>query len=100
MASEEDSPPLWLWPNLLSLDAPLVAVPWKWFLAYRFSLPLRPAWRIVLGLTVWVIYLLDRLLDVRKSLSVNERAREPARHRFYRRHSRFMAALLVLTVTH
>ena len=58
---EEDSAPLWLWPNLLSLDAPLVAVLWQGFLAYRFSLPLRPAGRLVLGLTVWAIYFLDRL---------------------------------------
>ena len=69
---------------------PLVAVLWQGFLAYRFSLPLRPAGRLVLGLTVWAIYLLDRLLDARKPASL----REPARHRFYRRHSKLMTALL------
>jgi hypothetical protein len=89
---EEDSAPLWLWPNLLSLDAPLVAVLWQGFLAYRFSLPLRPAGRLVLGLTVWAIYLLDRLLDARKPL--NKAASEPARHRYYRRHGRLMVVLL------
>ncbi len=84
--------PLWLWPNLLSLDAPLVAVLWQGFLAYRFSLPLRPAGRFALGLTVWAIYLLDRLLDARKPPQFEE----PARHRYYRRHSRQMAALLAI----
>ncbi len=87
---EEDSTPLWLWPNLLSLDAPLVAVLWQGFLAYRFTLPLRPSPRLTLGLTVWAIYLLDRLFDARKPPS----PREPARHRFYRKHARSMTALL------
>jgi hypothetical protein len=93
--SEEDSPPLWLWPNLLSLDAPMVAVLWQGFLAYRFSLPLRPSARLVLGLTVWAIYLLDRLLDARKL----EQPDEPMRHRYYRRHSGLMGALLAVVVT-
>ncbi len=92
--SEEDSVPLWLWPNLLSLDAPLVAVLWQGFLAYRFSLPLRPAGRLVLGLTVWAIYLFDRLLDARKPASRHE----PARHRYYRRHSKPMTALLAVVL--
>ncbi len=91
---EEDSAPFWLWPNLLSLDAPLVAVLWQGFLAYRFSIPLRPAGRLALGLTVWAIYLLDRLLDARKPSPLSE----PARHRFYRRHSRFMTALLAIVI--
>jgi hypothetical protein len=91
---EEESAPLWLWPNLLSLDAPLVAVLWQGFLAYRFSLPLRPTGRLVLGLTVWSIYLLDRLLDARKPPSPNE----PARHRYYRRHGQLMAALLAVVL--
>lgn len=90
MVSERDSAPWWLWPNLLSLDAPVVAVLWQGFLAYRFELPLRLVWRIVLGLTVWAIYLLDRLLDARKAPAMDE----PARHRFYRRHWGAMAALL------
>jgi hypothetical protein len=96
--SEDGSAPLWLWPNLLGLDAPLVAVLWQGFLAHRFSLPLRPSGRLVLGLTVWAIYLLDRLLDARKPPPVNktsgESVREPARHRYCRRHMKLMGALL------
>src|ERR1700722_6946415 len=93
--SEEQSPPLWLWPNLLSLDAPLVAVLWQSFLAYGFSLPLRLSGRLALGLTVWSIYLLDRLLDARQPPTLDE----PARHRFYRRHSRLMGAVLAVALT-
>ena len=91
-SNEEYSAPFWLWPNLLSLDAPLVAVLWQSFLAYRFSVPLPPAAPLVLGLTVWAVYLLDRLLDARRPPSIDE----PARHRFYRLHFRLMLALLVL----
>ncbi|HEX5229563.1 MAG TPA: hypothetical protein VFW44_17750 [Bryobacteraceae bacterium] len=85
--------PFWLWPNLLSLDAPVVAVLWQWFLAHRFSIPLRPAAQLVLGLTVWAIYLLDRLLDAR---TTQHDSREPERHRFYRRHWSPMATVLVI----
>ena len=91
---EEAAAPLWLWPNLLSLDAPLVAVLWQGFLAYRYALPLSLAGRLVLGLTVWVIYLLDRLLDARRP-PANATSVEPARHRFYRRHKKLMASLLL-----
>jgi hypothetical protein len=79
---------------VLSLDAPLVAVLWQGFLAYRFSLPLRPPARLVLGLTVWAIYLLDRLLDARKPASL----REAARHLYYRRHAKLMTALLAVVL--
>jgi hypothetical protein len=92
MASDAESTPLWLWPNLLSLDAPIVAVLWQGFLAYRFSIPLRPAGRLVLFLTVWAIYLGDRLLDARKPPALAE----PARHRYYRRHSNLMTSLLAV----
>jgi hypothetical protein len=95
MAPKHDSTPLWLWPNLLSLDAPLVAVLWQSFLAYQFSLPLHPAGRWTLGLTVWAIYLLDRLLDARKPAPVGQTPIEPARHRFYRRHRKPMMVLLM-----
>jgi hypothetical protein len=85
-----DAWPVWLWPNLLGLDAPIVAVTWQGFLASCYSLPLRPAARIGLGLTVWAIYLADRILDVRQPAGRHE----AARHRFARAHPKFMATLL------
>jgi hypothetical protein len=92
--SEAGAAPLWLWPNLLSLDAPLVAVLWQGFLAHEYSLALRPAARLALGLTVWAIYLVDRLLDARRPASLDE----PVRHRFYRRNWKPMAALFTLVL--
>jgi hypothetical protein len=79
---DQSSFPVWLFPNLLSLDAPLVAVVWQSFLAYCYVLPIRDSGRVVLFLSVWCIYLADRLLDVR----LPARTLEPARHRFYRRY--------------
>jgi hypothetical protein len=60
------------------------------FLTRCYPTVLHPIGRCVLGLTVWAIYLADRLLDVRHPAS----DLEPVRHRFYRRHRAFAQALL------
>lgn len=44
----------------------MVAILWQHFLAESFAIPLRPAARLTLFLTVWAIYLADRLLDLRR----------------------------------
>ena len=91
----------WLWPNLLSLDAPIVAVLWQALFARCFHAPFDALAAALLVLSVWLIYAADRCLDVLKngggtSIS-NARepdllargfrtATEPARHQFYRRH--------------
>ena len=80
----------WQWPNLLSLDAPVVAVLWQALLAQVTGTMLLPAGRLALGLTVWAIYLADRLLDVRDG----QLAPSTARHRFSRRHRGVMLFLL------
>jgi hypothetical protein len=82
--------PFWLWPNLLSLDAPVIAVLWQSFLARQYGIPLRPPGRIALFLAVWAIYIADRLLDVRYAPA----GAEPARHRFYRRHRKLAMTVL------
>jgi hypothetical protein len=87
-------PPVWLWLNLLSLDAPVVAVLWQDFLARCYPSMLRPAGRLMLGLTVWVIYLADRLLDVRLPPS----GPETKAHEFCRRHSRLAGTLLAVAL--
>lgn len=86
--------PAWLLPNLLSLDAPLVAMCWQAFLAADTGVTLRPAAQAALGLTVWLIYIVDRLLDVR-----DPRAPQTARHRFYRDHRTLAtrAAIVILS---
>ncbi len=69
-----------------------MAVLWQAFVARSYSLPLRPVGHVVLFLTVWAIYLGDRLLDVRLPAG----ASESPRHRFYRRHQRPALALLLV----
>jgi hypothetical protein len=84
----------WLWLNLLGLDAPLIALVWQDYLGRLYPSTLFPAGRIVLALTVWAIYLADRLLDVRDAPSGLERER----HRFCRDHRAFARTLLILVL--
>lgn len=73
---------IWLWPNLLSLDAPLVAVVWQILFARCFDIKITPASSIALALAVWLIYVADRVADglrYRPGQSI-----ETPRHRFYR----------------
>lgn len=89
----------WQWPNLLALDAALIAVAWQVVLAKGLGLTLPMAACIVLALSVWLTYLADRLFDV---------ARRPmgqllsVRHTFAKRHARGLwriwAAILVVDV--
>ncbi len=89
--------PLWLLPNLLSLDAPLVAVAWLFVFAKTWRLGYHP-WEayVSLGLAVWVIYVLDRLLDA--SLSGGQSGKLEARHQFHRRHRKFFTAALIVSL--
>lgn len=79
--------PLWLLPNLLSLDAPLVAMAWLYVFAHTWRLGYQP-WEAyaALGLTVWMIYVSDRLLDA--SLAGGIDAPLEPRHRFHVQHQR------------
>ncbi len=73
-----ESPRLWQWPNLLGIDAAIIAVSWFWLFSPEtdsFSL----AAGNVLALSVWLTYLADRLMDVRKRLPVQP---STLRHRF------------------
>ena len=94
----------WLWPHLLSLDAPLVAVVWQgcWARAAHIRLP----WchPVVLGLGVWLIYLADRLADSARAVPGDHPA---ARHAFHARRRTALsflaaaaAAALVLLTPH
>ena len=76
----EKTRPFWLWPNLISLDAPIVAVVWAWIFA--------ETWRVqwinskifyVLPGVVWIIYVLDRMLDNQSSKGTLE----SSRHQFH-----------------
>ncbi|MBK1881652.1 hypothetical protein JIN85_04460 [Luteolibacter pohnpeiensis] len=91
--------PLWLLPNLLSLDAPLVAVAWLFVFAKTWRVASHP-WSAyaVLFLAVWVIYVADRLLDA--ALRKNDPKRCEERHHFHWRHrGKFLIGLTVATIT-
>ncbi len=75
--------PSWLWPNLLSLDAPVVALVWFFMFerTWRMYVPWNAA--LALGLAVWGIYVLDRIADV-KLLSAGD-PKLGLRHEVHRR---------------
>lgn len=87
--------PFWLIPNLLSLDAPLVAVAWLYIFAKTWRADYIP-WvaYISLALVVWVIYVVDRLLDA--SIRGGSSGRLEARHQFHRKHQRVFGVLAVM----
>jgi len=91
-AHKGDRIPLWLWPNLLSLDAPLVAVSWQWLFAVSMRVKLPPSIYVVLAVTVCVIYTVDRLLDGERLVDLEK---STARHRFHRASRRPLFALAV-----
>jgi hypothetical protein len=85
--------PWWLWWNILSFDAPTVAVVWALLLARPNHLRLRAADEVVLGLVVWCIYVSDRLFDGLKL--TNQRVLRE-RHIFCAKHRRALTWLLLL----
>ncbi|MEQ1946732.1 MAG: hypothetical protein ABL995_06070 [Bryobacteraceae bacterium] len=83
------APKFWLWPNLLSLDAPVVAVLWQVLFLRCFRAPVEALPVALLALTVWLIYSADRALDAFAG------DRHTPRHRFYREHWRMLAPMWV-----
>ena len=75
--------PLWLWWNILSLDAPAVALAWALLFARVGKVHVPAATIGVLVLAVWLIYLADRLLD---GLTTTDKNILRERHRFCARH--------------
>ena len=84
--------PWWLWPQVLSLDAPAVSVAWMAVLARGHHIKLPPAFYWGLALITWIVYVLDRTAD-----AISGRLPEPLsqRHRFYQRHSKLYLRLLL-----
>lgn len=75
--------PPWLWPNLIGLDAPAVAVAWQWLFARLFGTELPAVFHLILGLSVWCVYLADRLYDSTRAPSIGS---QTDRLGFTRRH--------------
>lgn len=80
--------------NLLSLDVAIGAIITALFFSKQLLAPVRVYGIVALGLTVWVIYTADRLMDVRYLT-------EPAsseRHRFHQKHHKPLCVAIVIIV--
>ncbi|MFC5051469.1 hypothetical protein ACFPK9_12715 [Rubritalea spongiae] len=87
-------PPAWMLPNLLSLDAPLVALVWMWMLARSTRVQyVESSSYIVLAGAVWCVYVLDRIRDVKRGKHELD-GEMPWRHRFHWQ-SRWVLLVLV-----
>lgn len=84
--------PWWLWPHVLSLEAPLVAVLWQHVLAHAHGIRLTPMLDAGLALACWLIYVIDRTLD---TFPASSSGGLDARHTFYRRHRRVLMLLMI-----
>lgn len=84
--------PWWLWLNVLSLDAPIIAMLWQEALTRCYHVKLIPGCQLALGLAVWLIYLVDRTLDTLAKIEIH---RLSVRHAFYRRHRKLFAWLII-----
>lgn len=73
-----------------------MAVLWQWALAQAYGVQIDPITYSTLGLTVWLIYVVDRVLDTR---SVDGDHVLPARHLYYRQHYRFFVWVVIPAVT-
>ncbi len=78
--------------NILSLDVAAGAMICASFFARVFDVIVLPQGLISLGLTVWIIYTADHLLDAKK---IKETA-STERHRFHQRHFKILAAAMAL----
>jgi hypothetical protein len=63
-ATQRSNPsPWWLWPTILSLDAPAVVVLWQGLIARSASVGEGQPEEIVLGSSVWLAYCADRWIE-------------------------------------
>ena len=91
-------PPAWLLPNLMSLDAPLVALVWMWMLARVMRVQhIEASSYLVLAGGVWCVYVLDRIRDVRsgKHPIADEM---PWRHHFHWRYKGVLLTAVAVVV--
>lgn len=94
IVTTEERKPWWLYPNLLSLDAPLVALIWLHMFAQTWRLGFHPAASyITLGIAVWAIYVGDRMLDI--SLYGSSQDKLEPRHRFHQHHRKWLTPVVV-----
>jgi hypothetical protein len=80
--SAPENPPWWLWPTVLSLDAPIVVVVWQALIAWTAAAPVGTHERLILGSSIWLAYSADRWFEGWRVPPGNIRT---ARHLFYQR---------------
>jgi len=88
--AREFAPKAWQWPNILSLDAPLIAVLWQVLLMQSLGVRVNRMEPLVLALSVWFLYIADQLLD---ALQPETGEWLPVRKLFYRRYFRAASAV-------
>ena len=90
----------WLWPTILSLDAPIVVVLWQRLIGAAASAPAGAPEMVVLGCSVWLAYSADRWIE---GWRLDPATIGTHRHRFYQRWrwpiAALWAAVLALDVT-
>jgi hypothetical protein len=91
--TQREKPALWLYPNLLSLDAPIVAIVWQVLFVYTFRAKFDGLSAALLLLSVWIIYVADRVAD-----ALTCRNAEP-RHEFHRRHWRAILPVWIVAIS-
>lgn len=80
--------------NILSLDVAAGAVISASFFARIFGVTILPQGFISLGLTVWIIYTADHLLDAKKL----KQEASTERHRFHQQHAKLLLAIMILAI--
>lgn len=78
------------WLGGLAIIEPLVGVVWQRALGQCLGIPVETHYSLLLGLSLWLVYVADRWLDAR-TLTVGVPA--AARHLFARQHKRALAAV-------
>ena len=88
--------PIWSYFNIIAIDAPIISVLWYFYYAQNsINEGLNAYHFLILGFSVWLGYMADRLLDVRfkqKSQLVS------LRHQFCKEHERKLWILWVITL--
>lgn len=92
-SSKTETTPWYLFPNVLALDAPVVAIIWQHFLAKNFKIELSGIETAALFFTVWFIYLLDHFLDSKNNIYTTRR------HVFIAKKRKLAIFLITLTFT-
>lgn len=94
LCSSRRDVPWWLLTNVISFDAAIVAVVWNLLFSSSLHVRHEPSVPLALGCSVWLIYLVDHVLDVGRSPSPP--AADPPRKVFVRRNRPTIVLLAIL----